>query len=702
MIAPSAYRMSIDVGGTFTDVVLLDDRSGSVRFAKVLSTPDDPSVGSLAGAAELLRREAVAPASVGEVVHATTVATNAVIERRGARIGLITTRGFRDTLEIGRECRYDIYDLGLRLPEPLVPRPRRAEVDERLTWTGDVLRPLDEAGARATLTALVRRHGIEALAIALLHSYANPAHELGLAALARELFPDLDVSVSSLVAGEVREFERTSTVVVDAYVKPMVRRYVQGLSDGLKALGLPRAVSMMLSHGGIGAATQVAESFPVRMIESGPAAGAIAAAFVARQALDPPHAVAFDMGGTTAKLSLVRGGAPTITHEYEVAHVHRFKRGSGHPLQVSAIELLEIGAGGGSIARISDLGLLTVGPESAGAAPGPACYGFGGTRPTVTDADVVLGYLDPRYFLGGDMTLDMDASRRAIDEHLAHPLRMSVEAAAWGVHDVVNERMAAATRAHAAEKGVDLRQWSLIAFGGAGPVHAYALAKKLGLGRVVCPFGAGVASAIGCLVADPAIDLVAAFGARLDACEWSAVASRFEEMRQSGTTMLAGLIGPTARVALHGAMDMRCEGQGFSVTVAMPQDVPVGPSLVPALEAGFAERYEELYGHCPPRVALEIVTLRARVEHRRSETAVRAPDGGAGSVSALKGTRRAYVDAASGFADASVYDRYRLAAGARGRGPALIEERETTTVVGPDASFRIDASGHLIVEIDRH
>jgi len=528
------FRLAIDVGGTFTDVVLIDDQRGKLWFAKVLSTPDDPSRGSLTGVAEILERTDTPPSAVRDVAHATTVATNAVLEGKGARTGLIATAGFRDVLEMGREARYDIYDLSIRMPPPLAPRRRRMEISERITFDGDILTPLDEAEVETTVRRLVEDEGIQSLAICLLHGYAHPDHELKTAAIAKRLFPNLSISVSSEVSAEIREYERVSTTVVDAYVKPLVQTYVGRLNAGLKALGTPLEASMMLSHGGIGTATDVAENHPVRMIESGPAAGAIAAAHFARRALIQPDAIAFDMGGTTAKISIIRNGEPELTHEFEVGHVHRFKRGSGYPLQISAIELLEIGAGGGSIAYVNDLGLLKVGPQSAGAAPGPVCYGQGGEHPTVTDADLVLGYLDPDHFLGGAMTLDVAAAKDALAKDVAAPLSMSVEQVAWGVHDIVNESMVAATRAHAAEKGVDLRNFAMIAFGGAGPVHAYALARKLGLKRLICPYGAGVASAIGCLAAPPAVDLVTPHFAPLASMDWTAVHDAFSQMRHSG------------------------------------------------------------------------------------------------------------------------------------------------------------------------
>ncbi len=698
-MATAPYRLAIDVGGTFTDVVVVDDRDATLRFGKVLSTPADPSEGSLFGAIDTLSRHGFAPADVAEIIHATTVATNAVLERKGSVTGLITTKGFRDTLEMRRESRYDIYDLGLRLPAPLVPRALRLEVDERVDHRGQIVIPLDEAGVAPAVERLLAA-GVRAIAISLLHSYANPAHERRLVELVRELAPEVEISVSHDVAGEIREFERTSTVVVDAYVKPLVRRYIERLAEGLGKAGLPARPALMLSHGGVGQATEVANRFPVRMIESGPAAGAIAAAYFARQALPDADAIAFDMGGTTAKMSLVLGGAPTVTHQYEVAHVHRFKHGSGIPLQISAIELLEIGAGGGSIAHLNDLGLLNVGPHSAGAMPGPACYGRGGDRPTVTDADLVLGYLDAGHFLGGEMKLDVQASRAAIERQLAQPLAMPVESVAWGIHDVVNESMAAAIRAHAAEKGVDLRRFGLIAFGGAGPLHAEAIARKLGVRRVVCPFGAGVASAIGCLVASPAVDLVSAYSALLPSADWALIDERFTAMGRDAGTMIAALVGAGAQTLLHAAFEMRCEGQGYSVIVEAPLGSTLDAGLQPELERRFVAAYAQVYGHRPPAgVALELVNLRARVEHPRPlrDLTLWRPASEAGA--AVKGERQMYFQATGGYVTAKVYDRYALPAGEWFDGPAVVEERETTTVVGPGARFRHDAHGHLIIEL---
>jgi N-methylhydantoinase A len=695
------HRLAIDVGGTFTDVVLIDDSDGTVYFGKVLSTSRDPSIGSLEGARQLLTAHSVSPERVNEVVHATTVATNAVLERKGARTGLITTRGFRDTLEIRRESRYDIYDLDLTLPEPLVDRAHRAEVVERIDGQGQLLQALDEQSALEALGRLAEA-GIESVAICLLHSYVNPIHEARLAALAREHFPLLEVSVSSEVSPEVREFERTSTAVVDAYVKPLVRRYIERLEDGLRRVGVERPLSLMLSHGGIGSAREVSTRFPVRMIESGPAAGAIAAAFFSAHALQGQDTIAFDMGGTTAKMSLVRGGVPSVTHEYEVAHVQRFKPGSGLPLQISAVELLEIGAGGGSIAHLNKLGLLTVGPESAGSEPGPVSYGRGGLEPTVTDADLVLGYLDPMHFLGGDMPLDISAARAAMSDRLGRALDMTAEEVAFGIHDIVNERMAAAIRAHSAEQGVDLRRFAMVAFGGAGPVHAYAVARKLGISRILCPYGAGVASAIGCLVAQPAMDLVIAYAMRLDDADWPKIHGHFEAMRVSGETMLSSLLEPGSFTTLLAQFELRCAGQGYSVVVPVPEGLSIEHALGQVLKVAFRDAYQERYGHLPPDVPLEIVNLRARITNVRRATL--RGDRGSGNLRQdgeirPKGMRSVFFAEAGCYVDTPVFDRLGLVTDRPVCGPAIVEDRETTIVVGSQGLFRLDRSGNVLIEI---
>jgi N-methylhydantoinase A len=580
------------------------------------------------------------------------------------------------------------------MPPPLVPRRRRLEVNERIGFDGKVLTPLDREEVAAAVTRLVDEAKIDSLAICLLHGFAHPEHEKQIAEIAAQLFPELAVSVSHQVSAEIREFERVSTTVVDAYVKPMVKKYVGQLTDEMQKRSLGHDLSIMLSHGGIGPATEVSRSFPVRMIESGPAAGAIAAGHFARESLPQPDAIAFDMGGTTAKISVIRNGEAAVTHHYEVGHVHRFKRGSGYPLQISAIELLEIGAGGGSIAHVNELGLLKVGPHSASADPGPACYGSGGDQPTVTDADLLLGYLNPDNFLGGEMLLDAGVARLVIENGISKKLDMSVQQIAWGIHDIVNESMAAATRAHAAEKGIDLRRYSMIAFGGAGPVHAYSLARKLGMRRVLCPFGAGVASAIGCLVAPPAVELVTAYFAFFEQLDWSEVDHYYEDMKASGERALAKLTDATSTLTVQRSIEMRCRGQGYSVIVPLDG----GKKAVATL---FTEIYETLYGHRPPDVPLEVVGLRARVIRPRSRINL-APgkvDASSASGSAHRGDRPVYFEASGGYVDTAFYDRYLLPNDETIAGPAVIEERETSIVVGPDAEFHVDAAANVVIEL---
>ncbi|MCS6924733.1 MAG: hydantoinase/oxoprolinase family protein, partial [Candidatus Binatia bacterium] len=505
---PQRYRVGVDIGGTFTDIFLLAEGGGTMAISKVLTTPRDPAVAVVEGLRDLLVEQGIAPAAVHHLVHGTTLITNAIIERKGAKTGLITTKGFRDALEIGRERRYDIYDISLENPEPLVPRFLRREVNERLDNTGNVVTPLDPDEALAVIRSLVN-DGIEALAVCLLHSFRNPTHELSIKKLAADHFPHLACSVSCEVVPEIREYERTSTTVANVYVKPLAQRYLNKLNADLRSLGIPRDIFVMLSNGGI-TSCGVAGEYPIRLIESGPAAGALAASFYSlQQQLD--RVISFDMGGTTAKICLIERGKPFLTTDFEAARVYRFKKGSGLPLKVPVIEMIEIGAGGGSIARVDKLGLLKVGPDSAGAEPGPACYDRGGEEPTVTDADVVLGYLSPDYFLGGKMRLNVQKARRAIEEKIARPLGVDLVRAAWGIHQVVNENMANAARMHLVEKGRDPRGYSLIAFGGAGPVHAYRVAERLKLTTVVCPLAAGVTSAFGMLTAPLAFDFVQSY-----------------------------------------------------------------------------------------------------------------------------------------------------------------------------------------------
>ncbi|UCD77483.1 MAG: hydantoinase/oxoprolinase family protein, partial [Desulfobacterales bacterium] len=507
------YRLGCDIGGTFTDFVLVNDETGEFQINKCLTTPGDPSDAVEQGIKELLARSPGFMPRIEEFIHGTTLVINAIIERKGAKTGLITTRGFRDVLELGRELRYDAYDIFAEYPLPLVPRSLRHEVTERVTSDGRLIKGLDEQEVRQVLDDLIER-GIDSLAVCLINSYENPAHEIAIKDLVTQQAPELSLSTSFEVLPQIREYERTCTTVTNAYVKPITAKYLAKLSARLESLGFKGKLFIMLSSGGI-TSVETARQFPVRIIESGPTAAVIASQHYGRM-FAIKDMFCFDMGGTTAKSCLIQKGQAGLVSTFEVGRVQRFKKGSGLPIQVPVVDLMEIGAGGGSIARMSKMGLLQVGPESAGADPGPACYGRAGQNPTVTDADLVLGYLDPDYFLGGTMPLDKSASEKAIEKNVAEPLGTTLVEAAFGIHDLINETMAAAAKTHIAEKGGNPKIVTISAFGGAGPVHAYGLAKKIGAPRILVPPLAGVGSALGFFTAPVAFDLTRSHRVALD------------------------------------------------------------------------------------------------------------------------------------------------------------------------------------------
>jgi N-methylhydantoinase A len=486
-----SHSLGIDIGGTFTDIVVYDHVRAMQHSRKVLTTHDDPTRAVMIGVRQILKAHDIAPSSIQRVVHATTLFTNALIERKGAVTGLVSTQGFRDSLEIAREVRYELYDLQIHNPPPIVPRHLRMEVRERVRADGEVAIPLDEAGLLACVDRLVSA-GVSSLAIVFLHSYANPANELAAAQAVRRRFPGLFVTTSHEVVRQIREYERASTTVINAYVKPLAHRYLEDMCAQMAAEGIPATLLLMLSNGGLTHVEEARRS-PVQMLESGPAAGALSAAHFGK-ADSGGNLLAFDMGGTTAKLCLVDNGKPLVAYGFEAARQKRFTEGSGLPVRISTIELIEIGAGGGSIARVDELGLLKVGPQSASSDPGPACYGLGGTQATVTDADLVLGYLNPDYFAGGTMTVQPDRARQVIDG-LAQRLGMPLAQVAWGIHDVVNESMASAARVHIAEHGRDPKNYAILSTGGAGPVHVFYVARKIGVKTIICPPSAGWACA---------------------------------------------------------------------------------------------------------------------------------------------------------------------------------------------------------------
>jgi N-methylhydantoinase A len=689
------YRVGVDIGGTFTDIFLLSESGDQVAIGKVLTTPSDPAEAVLQGLQALLREQRIRPEAVTHLVHGTTLITNAIIERKGAKTGLIITKGFRDALEIGRERRYDIYDISLENPEPLVPRFLRREVTERLDHTGQVLIPLDPEEALNVVRQLLA-DGAEALAVCLLHSFRNPTHELLIKHLVTEHFPRVACSLSSEVMPEIREYERASTTVANVYVQPLAKQYLEKLNADMRALGLPRDIFIMLSNGGI-TSCGVASEYPIRLIESGPAAGALAAVFHgARKKLE--RVISFDMGGTTAKICLIDHGKPLLTTDFEAARVYRFKKGSGLPLKVPVIEMIEIGAGGGSIARVDKLGLLKVGPDSSGADPGPVCYDRGGIEPTVTDADLLLGYLSPDYFLGGKMRLNREKARQVIEEKIARPLGIDIVRAAWGIHQVVNENMANAARIHLVEKGRDPRDYSLIAFGGAGPVHAYRVAERLKLKTIVCPLAAGVTSAFGMLTAPLAFDFVQSYVVTLSELDFDILERMYTDMEQRGRALLEAA-GVEGSLSLSRSADMRYLHQGFEIRVPLPSERLTRDHL-PVFQRAFDEEYARLYKRLNPGVEVEIVNWRLVASGPQPLVVLSGPDKVPRSLaSARKGERDVYLPEHNGFVACPVYDRYQLPSNVTFPGPAVVEERECTVVIGAAAQVSVDSDLNLVISL---
>ena len=691
------YSLGIDIGGTFTDLVAYDHDAGTSVSRKVLTTHDDPARAVAAGVAGLLAQARLDPGSFSRTVHATTLFTNALIERKGAVTGLITTAGFADTLEIGRERKYELYDLAIAKPEPLVPRHLRLEVTERTRADGRIARRLDTPMLAARADALAKA-GVEAIAVVFLHAYANPRHEAEAARLIAKRHPGIAVTTSHEVAPEIREYERASTTAANAYIKPLAQRYLALMARRVSELGIPAPLLLMLSSGGL-THVQEAQRVPVQMLESGPAAGAIAAAFFG-QPDSEGDVLAFDMGGTTAKLSLVDGGEPLTAYAFEAARQKRFLEGSGLPIRISTIELIEIGAGGGSIAAVDEIGLLKVGPRCAGSHPGPASYGLGGREPTVTDADLLLGYLNPDYFAGGEVAVDMPAALAAV-EGLSRRLGLESTKVAWGIHDIVNENMAGAARVHIAERGRDPRDYALLCTGGAGPVHAFSVARKLGIGRVICPPSAGVASALGLLVAPARVDRVATVGLRLDQGSIAQLESIFARLETEARAVMAetGLKLESATVLR--LADGRFLGQGFDLVVPLPpgpyEDSGPGRAV---LRGAFETAYREKFALTPPGVPVEFINIRVAVRApvSGSDVVLEGRRGG-GARAALKGTRRAYFPGAEGWAETAVYDRYRLGVGDELAGPAVVEEEGSTLVVGPGATARVAASGNIVMTL---
>ncbi|HYM02147.1 MAG TPA: hydantoinase/oxoprolinase family protein [Stellaceae bacterium] len=683
----NSARLGVDIGGTFTDVAL--ERAGRRWTAKILTTPAAPEQGVLAAIKAVLAEAETPPSAVSLVIHGTTLATNALIERKGAKTAFLTTEGFRDTVEIRHENRFEQYDVNIDLPPPLVPRRLRFPVRERVDAKGKVLIPLDETDAARAIAAIAAQN-VEAVAVGFLHSFTNPAHERRVGEMLAERLPQVAVTLSAEVSPEMREYERFSTACANAYVQPLMGRYLAHLQRDLTQAGFVCPLFLMMSGGGI-ATMETAIRFPVRLVESGPAGGAIFSSHIARQCgLD--RVLSFDMGGTTAKICLIDDRRPQTSRAFEVARIYRFKKGSGLPLRIPVIEMVEIGAGGGSIARIDALDRITVGPDSAGSEPGPVSYGRGGDEPTVTDADLVLGRVDPATFSGGKLPLDRAAAAAVVKRAIGDRLQLSAELAALGISEMVDENMANAARVHAIESGKDARSRTLIAFGGAAPLHAARVAEKLGIDRIVVPANAGVGSAVGFLRAPVAYEIVRSQVQRLGSFDAAAANRLLDAMRAEAEEIVRRGAGDRALAEQRFAF-MRYRGQGHEIAVPLPAR-RYGAGDAAALQIAFEGAYRALYSRTIPGVDIEILSWVVVVSAAADDVA-EVPQDETAHRPAPK-SRRAIFDPATGEAiEVPIHWRADLRPGAAIAGPAVIAEDETSTVVSRLFDARIDGFGYI-------
>jgi N-methylhydantoinase A len=694
-LKPAGRRLGVDIGGTFTDATLVDEEGGAIHTAKVLSTPRDPSEGFLEATRRILRETGVEPGQVRHVVHATTVATNAIIEGNIARTGFITTAGFRDMLEIARQIRPVLYDPLFEKPKPLVPRYLCFEVPERLDARGAILTPLDEDAVRCVARAL-REAGVESVAVCLLHGYVNPVHERRVGEILREVYPADAVSLSSEVSPEFREYVRASTTVINAGIRPLVHHYLAGIETQLRAAGVEAELLVMQSNGGVFGARTAGQK-PVFMVESGPAAGVIAAAYLG-EALDHADVISFDMGGTTAKVGLIRDGTPHVTKDYQVGATAKAGMGgmgaTGYPIRSPVIDLVEIGAGGGSIAWIDSGGMMRVGPQSAGADPGPVCYGRGGTEPTVTDANLVLGRLNPDFLLGGEITLDAAGAAEAIRRRCAEPLRLNVIAAANAIVEIANAAMINALQLVSVQRGYDPRQFVLAAFGGGGPVHANALAAEMGIPRTVIPRSPGVFSSLGLLVTDFKREYSVTYLRRAENLDASDLEATFRDLEQQGKTELQDEGLPADNISFLRQIDMRYVGQSHELPVPVDNG-PVSDDEVAAMIRRFHNIHDRANGFSAPGEPVELVNVRLTAIGKIARPRLQHPNGAPDGEPAPKARRQVYFSGE--FVDCPIYDRQNLGAGVTVAGPAVVEEPDSTTVVQPDYRAEVDRLGNLLL-----
>ncbi len=691
------YRLGVDIGGTFTDFVLYDEVSGKASIFKCLTTPDDPSIGIIEGLDKLLTENSIRFNQLREVVHATTLATNLVLERKGDRVGLIATKGFKDTLYIQRQKRYNLYDLSIDKPAPLISRHLIKEVTERILYDGTIYVELSDDEVKRITQELVEE-GVDSIAVCLIHSYVNDKHERRIREIIEKEYPSVLVSISSEISPRIREYERTSTVVVNAYVRKKVSSYLNHLRTELDQRGCQANLFIMQSSGGI-ATTNLAKEQPCRIIESGPAAGVLVSVYHGKQQ-GAKNIISFDMGGTTAKICVIKNGKPAIAEQFEAGRIKPLQEGSGLPITIPVIDLIEIGAGGGSIASV-ERGLIQVGPESAGANPGPICYGLGGWEPTVTDANLVLGYLNPNYFLGGEIRLDQEASTRGIAEKIAKNLSFDVAKTSWGIHEIVNANMARATRLVTIERGHDPREFILVAFGGAGPIHGCRVARDIGVKKVIIPFGAGVMSAFGLLVSDIKFDFSQTFIIPLEKDRLGKINSLLREMEHRAKILLEKSNIKQDYIIVRSS-DMRYIGQGFEINVPVPGGELTKNSLIEISES-FNEIYAEHYGYADSEGPIECVSWKLTascVSSLNPEVILEKFGNPIDRVQdAIKERRRVFFPEWMSYVETDVYDWYRLHPGAKIEGQAIVEAKESTVVLLPQSKTVVDDYQNLVIHL---
>ena len=682
------FRIGVDIGGTFTDIVAVRENSGEKFNGKVLTTPMNPSEGVLQGVSEIIKKHNINPENC-RIIHGTTLVANALIERKGVETALLTTEGFKDVLEIGREWRYDLFSLDLEMPNPIVPRHLRFEIKERLDYKGDILVSLDQ-NELILIAKKLAKLNIRTLAIVFMHSFKNSIHE----ELAKNIFnkyaPNINLCLSSSVSPEIGEYERTSTTVANAYVQTIFKSYIDALVKGLKKIGIKNDLFLMLSDGGI-VHQKTAVEYPIRLVQSGPAGGAQAATLYGRST-NSNDVLCFDMGGTTAKACLIENGKPSRTTVFEVARVYRFAKGSGLPLQVPVIDMIEIGAGGGSIARIDDMGLIQVGPDSSGSFPGPACYNLGGKHPTVTDSDLVLGYLDAENFLGGDMKLEKKLAEQAIKTFIAEPMKISVLEAAWAIHEIVTENMSQAASIHALEKGRKIEKYTMIPIGGAGPVHACSLMSKMNLNKMISPPDAGVASAIGMTASPNSFELVQADMQQLELLNFTKMKKAFLDMEKKGTKLLLQTGTNKKHISINNSTLMRYVGQGYEIEVPLNKEV-LSLKNIKNIKLEFEKVYQNLFGRIE-KMPMEIISWRTIASGPLPNFSLNF---NVKKKSLSKEKKRKVFFGGKIFNDTIVLDRSSLSKTFKSIGPLIIEERESTLVIPPNFKVQMHESGNLII-----